>query len=72
VIGESGIDQGELAIVALEQHAVGKTEGHKPRPINDLLHHHSLSLVRPAVTSAGEKAIEADAPSAPRRIAYTM
>jgi hypothetical protein len=71
VIGESRIDQGELAIVALEQHAVGQTEGQKPRPLDDLLHYRSLSLVRPAVISAARRRSKTT-PSLAQTITYTM
>lgn len=47
VTGVPGIDEGEPAVVALEEHAVGTAERHQSRPVDDLLHTAHLLLARP-------------------------
>jgi hypothetical protein len=67
----SGIDQGELTIAALEDHAVGTSERHQPRPLDDLLHRRSPSLGSSGCRF-GEKAVEARRAVLTEVLAYTV
>lgn len=55
VTGIPGIDQGKLAVVALQQHAVGPAERQEPSSLDDLLHQYPLPLGSPDCRSGRKK-----------------